>query len=82
MRLVYDFPWSMPVDWPDNYKQLTQVVEDGDEETLYIDYQDKHFSRPMTQLEVEAATTRTFRQHMEVSREYVTFDVSHTKQTC
>lgn len=53
MKLVYDFPWSMPVDWPVNHKELTCVVEDGDEETLYIDYQDRHFMRPMTRLEVE-----------------------------
>lgn len=58
MRLVYDFPWSLPVYWPDNHAELTQLIEDGDKETLYIDYQDRHFSRPITQLEVEQLNER------------------------
>jgi len=48
MRIVHDFSHChQPEGWPDNYRDLTHLVEDGDEETLYVDYQDKTFRRPM-----------------------------------
>lgn len=53
MKLVYDFPHSMPVYWPLNHEQLTRLVEDGNEETLYIDYQDRSFRRPILLGEAE-----------------------------
>lgn len=47
MRLVHKFPHSMPVDWSANHPQLIYIIEDGNDETLYVDYADKHFERPM-----------------------------------
>jgi hypothetical protein len=47
MRLRYHCTWSMPVDWPKNHKDLTELVEDGDEETLHVEYEDRAFRRPM-----------------------------------
>jgi hypothetical protein len=44
---VYGFERSLPQDYPDDWKQRVQVVEDGDEQTLYIDYADRSFVRPM-----------------------------------
>jgi hypothetical protein len=32
---------------PDNHAELTELVEDGDDTVLYVDYDDKHFRRPM-----------------------------------
>jgi hypothetical protein len=48
MRLVHDFP---SYDWPEdlsNWRDITSLVEDGDEETLYVQYEDKLFRRPMS----------------------------------
>lgn len=54
MRIVHDFPHShQPDGYPDNYRELTSLVEDGDEETLYVDYEDKTFRRPMEPTNVE-----------------------------
>lgn len=53
MRIVYDFPHGLPYEWPDNHKELTRVVEDGDEEALHIEYQDRQFVRPMAPWTVE-----------------------------
>jgi hypothetical protein len=48
MRLVHHFPHShQPDSWPDNHQELTELVEDGDDAVLYVDYKDKHFRRPM-----------------------------------
>jgi hypothetical protein len=37
----------MPVDWPDNWQEHTYVIEDGNDDELFVDYQDKHFLREM-----------------------------------
>ena len=54
MRLVHHFPHShQPEGWPDNHQELTELVEDGNEETLYVDYEDKTFRRPMEPTNVD-----------------------------
>ena len=48
MRLIHNFPHSAETrHWPDNYEDLSYIVEDGDDATLHVDYTDKHFVRPM-----------------------------------
>jgi hypothetical protein len=47
MRLVHQFDRCLPQDYPEDWQEHIQVVEDGDEETLYVDYTDAHFRRPM-----------------------------------
>jgi hypothetical protein len=48
MRLVHHFPHShQPDRWPDNHVELTELVEDGDDTVLHVDYDDKKFMRPI-----------------------------------
>jgi hypothetical protein len=47
MRLVHPFPHSMPVDWPPDWRRKVYIVEDGDDDVLHVDYENRSFVRPM-----------------------------------
>lgn len=63
MRIVHHFEHDLPQNWPDNHQELTELVEDGNEETLYVDYDDKTFRRP-----IEPMTPDDLRQEYQSSK--------------
>ncbi len=47
MKLMMNFPHSLPVNWPAHSEEESYIVEDGNDHRLEVNYQDAHFVRPM-----------------------------------
>lgn len=53
MRLILPFPHAEPKDWPADRDQRTRLVEDGDETTLHVEYENAKFVRPVAPMKIE-----------------------------